>query len=315
MSLSPLGAGESYVLELSSYQLDLTAAARFDIAMLLNVTPDHLDRHGGMDGYLAAKRQIFRGRRRGAQTAVIGVDDDYGRALASELTGRRGWRVIPISSGQRVADGVYAIDGELYDTSSDRPDAPVCDLGPIDTLPGVHNWQNAAAAYAAARALGLAAAEIAPHLPTYPGLPHRQESVAIVNGVRYVNDSKATNGDAAARALACYQAIYWIAGGLAKDGGLDAIGPHTHRIRHAFLIGQAAEQFATELEGRVATTRSVDLTTALRAAHTLAQSERAPDAVVLLSPACASFDQWQNFMARGDAFRDLVRALAGEPDR
>ena len=314
LALTPLGTDGCYVLELSSFQLDLIHAARFDPAVLLNVTPDHLDRHGDIDGYVAAKRRIFR-RRRGAQTAVVGVDDEHGEALAAELEERPGWRVVRISSGRRLRRGVYALDGRLYDAADGRGPAKVADLRPIETLPGVHNRQNAAAAFAAARALGVAAAEAARHLPTYPGLPHRQETVATIGGVRYVNDSKATNGDAAARALACYRPIYWIAGGLAKADGLDAAVGHADRIRQAFLIGQAAERFARELDGRVAVTRAGDLASAVRAAHRLAQAEGLAGAVVLLSPACASFDQWKDFAARGEAFRSLVRELGDEARR
>ncbi len=307
LSLAPMGEDGIYVLELSSYQLDLTIEARFDIAVLLNISPDHLDRHGDMAGYVAAKRRIFRDRPSGDQTAVIGVDDDHGRALAAEIARQPSWRVIPISSGTALDDGVYVLEGVLFDAMSGGAATSICDLRGIETLPGAHNWQNAAAAYATARATGLDGPDIATRLATYPGLPHRQESVATIGGVRYVNDSKATNPDATARALACYDAIYWIAGGRAKDGGLKALAPYLDRIRHAFLIGEAAEPFAAELDGRVTLTRSGDLASAVKAAHDVAGGE---NAVVLLSPACASFDQWPNFMARGDAFRDMVAALA-----
>lgn len=317
LSLEPLRRGGMYVLELSSYQLDLIRAARFDIAVLLNISPDHLDRHGGMDGYVAAKKRIFRDRDSGGQIAVIGVEDAYGRALADEIAVRDGWRVIRISSGGRIDGGVYVIDGALFDTidgAGDRVgdgsgDGPVCDLGGVTTLPGAHNWQNAAAAYATARTLGLDPADIASRLATYPGLEHRQETVAEIGGVRYVNDSKATNPEATARALSSYDNIYWIAGGRAKDGGLGTVVPWLDRVRHAFLIGEAEAPFAAELGDRVACMRCGDLATAVAAAHDLAREEGVDGAVVLLSPACASFDQWKNFAVRGDAFRDMVRGL------
>ncbi len=306
LSLAPLSRGGIYVLELSSYQLDLCESARFDIGVLLNVSPDHLDRHGDMDGYVAAKLRQFRDSAQGSQIAVVGVDDAHGRSLAAELAGRPEWRVVPISVRERLGDGVSVIDGRLHDGISSEA---IGDLRSIETLPGAHNWQNAAAAYAVARALGMKAAQIVGRMVDFPGLPHRQELVAIIDGVRYVNDSKATNGEAAARALACYETIHWIAGGIAKEDGLAPVEPHLTHVSHAYLIGEAAERFAAELDGRVPVTRSNDLASAVRAAHLAA---REAGSVVLLSPACASFDQWANFAKRGDAFRDIVSTLASE---
>ena len=291
LSLAPLGADGAYVLELSSYQLDLTQRATVHTAVLLNLSPDHLDRHGDMDGYVAAKLRLFRERPGATQTAVIGVDDTRSRAIAEQLERDGHWRVVRISS---------------------RDTVPGCDWRNIPTLPGAHNWQNAAAAYAVARAEGIAPDAICAALQTYPGLPHRQELVATINSVRYVNDSKATNADAAAKALACYDTIYWIAGGLPKADGLGATLPFLNRIRHAFLIGKAAQEFGRTLAGRLPVTQSGTLQAALDAAHALAQKERRTGATVLLSPACASFDQWKNFEERGDAFRRIARALAGK---
>ncbi len=312
LSLAPLARDGVYVLELSSYQLDLIDAARFDIGVLLNISPDHLDRHGGMDGYVAAKRRLFRDRDQGKQIAIVGVDDEHGRSLAADLRRRRGWRVVPISVRERPKGGVSVIDGRLYEDGA--PEA-VGDLRPIPTLPGIHNRQNAAAAYAVARALGMAPEAIVERMASFAGLAHRQEVVAVIDGVRYINDSKATNGVAAARALACYDAVWWIAGGIAKEDGLVPVMPHLRQVRHAYLIGRAAEPFAAELEGRVPVTRSNDLASAVRAAHLAAREPRSPgspEPVVLLSPACASFDQWASFARRGDAFRDIVARLAAE---
>ncbi len=306
LSLAALSRGGIYVLELSSYQLDLCDRARFDIGVLLNVSPDHLDRHGDLNGYVAAKLRQFRDRAEGSQIAVVGVDDAHGRSLAADLTRRPGWRVVPISVGGRLPEGVSVIDGRLFDEPAAEA---IGDLRPIETLPGAHNWQNAAAAYAVARALGMEAAAIMERMASFAGLAHRQELIAIIDGVRYVNDSKATNGAAAARALACYESIHWIAGGIAKEDGLAPVGPHLSHVRRAYLIGEAAERFAAELDGRVPVTRSDDLGSAVRAAHLAA---REAGSVVLLSPACASFDQWANFAQRGDAFRDMVSALASE---
>ncbi|MCH8091237.1 MAG: UDP-N-acetylmuramoyl-L-alanine--D-glutamate ligase, partial [Proteobacteria bacterium] len=315
LAFDPPEDGGVFVLELSSYQLDLTHEAGFDVAVLLNISPDHLDRHGDLDGYIAAKRRIFRDRKPGLdarQTAIVGVDDSHGKSILAEIAARPGWRAVPISSGQRIDGGVYVIDGTLFDATGGAP-VEVCGLNRIPTLPGAHNWQNAAAAYAAARAVDVDAAAIADALAFYPGLPHRQEAVAEIGGVRYVNDSKATNAEAAAKALACYRAIYWIAGGEPKEGGIASIEPLFGRISHAFLIGEAAETFARSLDGKVAYTIAGDLENAVDGARRLAASEARAGAVVLLSPAAASFDQFANFGARGDAFRRLVLAFSGEP--
>ena len=284
LAFEPLGGDGTYVLEMSSYQLELTHSLVFDVAVLLNLSPDHLDRHGGMEGYAAAKERIFAGQK-ASHTAVVGTDDDHGRALLDDLRRTHPGTVVPIAS----ADGAGLPD--------------------VATLPGAHNRQNAAAASAVARAFGIDSEIIADGIRTYPGLAHRQEQIATLDGVSYVNDSKATNPDAAARALACYDAVYWIAGGLPKEGGLKALEPHFLRVRHAFLIGEAADSFARELEGRVAFTKSGDLANAVGQARTHARKEGLENPVVLLSPACASFDQFSDFEARGDAFRHLVEAL------
>ena len=314
LAFAPPGKDELLVLELSSYQLDLTENATFAIAILINVTPDHLDRHGSFEAYAGAKRRIFRDRAGGGQVAVVGVDDAHGRTLCDELASRGGWRVVPISSSRRLDDGVFAHDGNLFDATDGRAEE-VCGLATIATLPGVHNWQNAAAAFAACRAAGVDAQAIARGLASFPGLPHRQEAVLTIGDVRYVNDSKATNAEAAAKALACYQRIYWIAGGLAKEGGLAPVFPHLDRIQRVYLIGAAQGAFAESLAGKVRVRRCGDLANAVREAHVEAQADVEPCCVVLLSPACASFDQWKNFGTRGDAFRALVRGLAEETAR
>ena len=301
-------AGETVVLELSSYQLDLTQTATFDIAILLNVTPDHLDRHGDMAGYVAAKKRIFRtASGTGRQIAVIGIDDAYSLAAMTELSKNPAWQIIPVSVGQPVDGGVSVIDGELSDA-----DGNTCKIGHIDTLRGRHNWQNAATAWAVARARGLTPAQIASAFETYPGLPHRLEAVGEIGGIRYINDSKATNGEAAARALASFSNIYWIAGGVAKEDGLDPTVPYLPNVRRAFLIGDAAEAFGTALDGKVPVTMSGDLATAVKDAGRSAAADGADSPVVLLSPACASFDQYRNFTLRGDHFRELVSGLQGE---
>ena len=303
-----LGRDGVYVLEMSSYQLELVERLRFDVAVLLNITPDHLDRHGGMAGYVAAKRRLFNNQ--GADdAAIIGVDSAPTRAIAEALASEGRRNLVRIAVGHAVEGGVYAIDGVLHDAQ----DGFALDLRPILSLPGAHNWQNACAAYAACRALGLKREEIVAGLRSYPGLAHRQERVAEINGIAYVNDSKATNADAAEKALSSYDTIYWIAGGRAKEGGIAALESHFPRIVYAFLIGEAAPAFGATLQGKVPFSQCATLQRALDAAHALAQREKKQGAVVLLSPACASFDQWPSFEARGDAFRAQARALAGLP--
>lgn len=308
LALDPPGPTGAFVLEMSSYQLELTPSLVFNSSVLLNISADHLERHGGMQGYIAAKRAIFRGSP-AAATAVIGVDDEHCRRIAEALVAAGQRRVVPISGRTAIAGGVFVENGILCDATMDQPQ-PVLDLRCARALPGEHNAQNAAAAYAAVRALGLDVAQVRDGILSFPGLAHRQERIAEIAGVLYVNDSKATNADAAARALVCYDAIYWIAGGRPKVGGLDGIEPYLDRVRHAFLIGEAEADFARALEGRLAVTRCGSLDRAVAAATAAARADNLPGAVVLLSPACASFDQFRSFEARGAAFRALVEAIA-----
>jgi UDP-N-acetylmuramoylalanine--D-glutamate ligase len=305
LSLAPLGQDGIYVLEMSSYQLELTNSLVFEVALLLNITPDHLDRHGGMDGYIAAKERIFAGQT-ARQAAVIGIDDDICKRIADRLA-TRGHRVVPISAEHIASGGVYVAGTNLID-DIDRQQAAVLNLAGLPHLPGRHNWQNAAAAFAAARCLGVTAHAAARGITTFPGLAHRQELIATIEGVRYVNDSKATNADATEKALVCYEDILWIAGGVAKEGGIASLESCFPRLRHAFLIGEAAPAFAETLSGKAPFTRSGDLATAVRQARAMAK----PGNTVLLSPACASFDQFRDFEARGDAFRRLVEELQDE---
>jgi UDP-N-acetylmuramoylalanine--D-glutamate ligase len=310
LSFAPLGRDGTYVIEASSFQLELITSLAFDIAVLLNITPDHLDRHGDMAGYVAAKRHIF-ARQDGKAAAIIGVDDAICRDLCEEL--RRGpARVVPISVLQPVVGGVYVDQGWLVDATGAAP-TRVLDLAVAERLPGAHNWQNACAAYAAARACGVDAGTATAAICSFPGLAHRQELVGTIDGIRYINDSKATNADATEKALLCYPAIYWIAGGLPKAGGITPLAPYFGRLRHTFLIGRATEEFAETLDGSVPFTRCGDLATAVTAASEQARRDGVPGAVVLLSPACASYDQFKNFEERGDTFRHLVAALGEAP--
>jgi UDP-N-acetylmuramoylalanine--D-glutamate ligase len=309
LSLPPLGADGVYVLEMSSYQLELTQSLACDVAVLLNVTPDHLERHGGMAGYIAAKRRIFRHQRK-PQAAVIGVDDDVCRGILADLRAEGAQTLIPIASGSGAPGGVFVAEGWLIDDIAGTAHR-VVDLAGLPRLPGRHNAQNAAAAYAAARCLGVDTATSAAALLSFPGLAHRQELIAVIDGVRYVNDSKATNAEAAEKALACYDNVYWIAGGVAKEGGIAALAPLFPRIRRAFLIGAASDAFAAALEGRVPVSRCGTLAAAVAAAQRAAVADGLGRATVLLSPAGASFDQFANFAERGDTFRRLVEALPG----
>ena len=313
LDLWPTPVDDTYVLELSSYQLELTEHLRCAVAIILNVSPDHLERHGSLDRYVRAKRRILRNQR-ASDWAVLGVDDDHGRALHEELRERAQQRILPIAVGRALAQGIYVIDGQLYD-ALEGPGTAVADLRPIRSLRGAHNWQNAAAAFGAVRALGVAPEAIAAAMPSFQGLAHRLEPVATIDGVQFVNDSKATNPEAAARALASFDHIYWIAGGRPKEGGLASLMPWLDRVRHAYLIGEAAEGFARELEGRLPCTRSGDLGSAVRQAARAAFANRAGSPVVLLAPACASFDQFRDFEQRGETFKELVRQLQPHPVR
>ncbi len=305
LDLEPLGADGIYILELSSYQLALATRFAPDIAVWLNISPDHLDRHGDMAGYVAAKRKIF-GRTDGV--AVLGIDDELSFETFKALDADGGRHLVPVSLKLMPSGGVCVEGGVLRDVIGD--DAwPVVDLRLAQGLRGVHNWQNAACAFAAARALGVPSAVAGGAIISFPGLAHRMEPITTLNGIPFINDSKATNAQAAAQALACFDNIYWIVGGRPKDGGIDTLAPLFSHIAHAFLIGEAADAFARTLKGRVAVTRSGDLESAVRDAAAAATANPDNRGVVLLSPACASFDQWSDFEARGDAFRDAVNAL------
>jgi UDP-N-acetylmuramoylalanine--D-glutamate ligase len=307
----PLHAGAYYVIELSSYQLDLTSSLRLDVAVWLNTTPDHLDRHGDMTAYVAAKRRIFLNQGAG-DWAVIGVDDAYCAAVCTELTRAGMQHVAPISSGQALGRGVSALGGKLIDALSGRSEI-VAELAKAPALAGKHNAQNAAAAYAALRAFGVDQRIIAQALTTFPGLPHRLERAGVVEGVRFINDSKATNANAAAQALAVYPRVHWIAGGVAKEGGIGELEPFFPRMARAYLIGQSAGDFSDTLRGKVPVTMAGNLEAAVRLAFDDAKASGEPHSVVLLSPACASFDQFKSYEDRGEQFKKYVAALSEAP--
>lgn len=307
LSLAPLGADGWYVLEVSSFQLETIDDVPWTTGVFLNITPDHLDRYPGIDAYIAAKRRLLEGKGASA-AAIIGLDDVPSRALAESLTAAHR-QVIPISAAGPAPGGVSTAGGLIVDAIDGEPKT-VFDLAEAPALPGQHNWQNAAAAYAACRLADLTARQIVPGLSTFPGLMHRQQPVATVAGIRFVNDSKATNPDAAAKALGSYDTVYWIAGGRPKRGKFDALEPYLSRIRHAFLIGEAAPDLAKFLGSRVPSSQHTDLDAATTAAFDAAHADNIDDAVVLLAPACTSWDQFVNFEARGEAFIASVTAIA-----
>lgn len=312
LDLAPLHAGAYYVLELSSFQLDLTYSLRLDVAVWLNTAPDHIDRHGDMAHYAAAKRRVFANQGAG-DWAVVGVDDIHGAAACTELTRAAAQHVAAISSGQVLGRGVSALGEHLIDALHGRSET-VADLTQAPALAGRHNAQNAAAAYAAARALGVDPRIIAQALKTFAGLPHRLERAGTIAGVRFINDSKATNANAAAQALAVYPRVYWIAGGVPKDGGIEELAAFFPRMARAYLIGQAAGDFADVLRGKVNVVMAGHLEAAVKQAYSDARASGEPHPVVLFSPACASYDQFRSYEDRGDQFKALVAALS-EPLR
>lgn len=331
--------GAVYVIEVSSYQLDLTTRFAPDVAILTNVSPDHLDRHGGMEGYVAAKRRIFQAQGPEA-VALVGVDEDWGQGILSGLNGR----VITIcSSAHPRASGDPVLSqgqgaGDQDRGRTDEVDRPktwvpafagmsgieampgairaegriIADIAQARSLPGRHNAQNAAFAYAAARALGVSHEAAVKGLLTFPGLAHRMEAVGHIGPVRFINDSKATNADAARQALSAYPKVFWIAGGKPKDGGIDDLTDLFPRVTKAYLIGEAAQAFARTL-GDTPHVISNTMDAAVAAAAADAQAAGG-DQIVLLSPACASFDQFPDFEARGEAFRAAVLNLGAIPE-
>ena len=292
----PLEKGAAYVLELSSYQLDLNRRFGVDIGVWLNLTPDHLDRHGDMAGYAAAKAQLFADGK-AAQARIIGIDDAHIRALADNLA-QDGLPLVTL--GAQNADLIYLANA--FQDGSEN-----ISLADCAALPGAHNAQNAAAAFAVGHKLGLTQSQILAAFHSFGGMPHRLQMIADYQAIKFVNDSKATNVEATRHALAAFDNIYWIAGGRAKtdaDGqiGLDVLNPHFGNVRGAYLIGEAAQAFASALADNMPITVSGTLNQAVADAAMQAKSDHLEAPVVLLSPACASFDQFEDFEARGDAF-------------
>jgi UDP-N-acetylmuramoylalanine--D-glutamate ligase len=308
LSLAPPQTGQVHVIEISSYQIDLAPSLDPSVGVLINVSEDHLDRHGTLAHYAAVKERLVAGVQEGG-TAIVGVDDNWCQAVADRLD-RAGKNVVRVSVRRPLADGLY-VEAEQVMRAAGGSARAIAGVGQIGSLRGAHNAQNAACASGAALALGVTPAVIQQGLRMFPGLAHRMEEIGRKGRVLFVNDSKATNADSAAQALACFTDIFWIAGGKPKTGGLSTLTGFFPRMRKAYLIGEAAAGFASELEDRVPHVVAGTLERAVELAARDAEAADVKEPVVLLSPACASFDQFRNFEARGDAFRERVLALPG----
>ncbi len=308
LALEPFAARRVYVLEISSYQIDLAPSLKPTVGILLNVSEDHLDRHGTMENYAAIKALLPASVEAGG-TAVIGVDDRYTRAAADRIE-RAGKTVVRVSVEAPLRDGYYAEGSRIMRAMGGKAHA-AAQLAGIGSLRGQHNAQNAACAIAACVALGLDLPAIQKGLVSFPGLAHRMQEIGRKGRVLFINDSKATNADSAAKALGSFHDIYWIAGGKPKTGGITGLAEFFPRIRKAYLIGEAAKEFAATLDGKVPNQIDGVLSAAIDAATCDAEASDAKEPVVLLSPACASFDQYPNFEVRGKAFTDIVLAIPG----
>lgn len=305
MDLNPLPQDGIYVLEVSSYQLETAPTLHFNVSILLNITPDHLDRHGGMNGYIEAKKLIYKNATP-QDTLVISVDDASCLKIYEDLKASGKIRLVPISIGKALIDGIYVMEGMLYENAF-----PILNLQQFERLKGKHNWQNIMAAYSALRAMGLEADRIIPGIASFPGLAHRQQVVARYQNVLFINDSKATNAEAVEKVFDSYEgsSIYWLLGGRPKEGGISLLTPHFSKIKHAFVFGEATSLFSSTLRGHMAYTICQSLEEAVKKASSLAFQNQETNAIVLLAPACASFDQFKDFEARGEVFCEMVKEV------
>jgi UDP-N-acetylmuramoylalanine--D-glutamate ligase len=304
LDLAPPSAERVHVIECSSFQIDLTPSIDPTVGALINLTPDHLDRHGTMENYAAIKERLVAG----SEIALVGVDDAPSRAIAERLKGHDQSHVVTISAEPSPMSDIYVERRKIYVRYRDAIDV-LADLSEASALRGAHNGQNAAFACAVAQALDVSTAMMQRGVNTFPGLAHRMEQVARIGRTLFVNDSKATNADATEKALLSFSDIFWIVGGKAKEGGIEPLRPLFPRIAKAYLIGAASDAFAATLKGQVEFERCGVLETAIKAAARDASLSQAKEPIVLLSPACASYDQFANFEARGDRFRALVQEL------
>ena len=306
LSLAPPALHRTHVIECSSFQIDLAPTLDPTVGVLLNITPDHLDRHGTMENYAAIKQRLVAR----SATAVIAVEDEFTRASAARLE-KSGRHVIQVSGSGKLSPGFF-LDGTSIVRAGKTDAATIADLDGIGSLRGAHNAQNAAAAIATALSLGVSPEAMCAGLFTFPGLAHRMEEIGRAEKVLFINDSKATNADSAEKALSSFTgAIYWVAGGKAKEGGITSLKALFPRIAKAYLIGEASEDFSATLKGKVAHEKCGTLEVAVKKAAEDAMQSSEANPVVLLSPACASYDQYPNFEIRGDRFRELVRAIPG----
>ncbi len=308
LSLEPPRRGRVHVIEMSSYQIDLTPSLDPSVGILLNVSEDHIDRHGTLANYAAVKERLVAGVQPEG-TAIVGVDDIFSRNTADRIE-QAGKRVVRVSVKNPLASGIY-VERETILRASGGARSEIARIGGIGSLRGLHNAQNAACAAASALAMDVSLDVLQAGLRSFPGLTHRMEQVGRCGHVLFVNDSKGTNADAAAHALSSFADIFWIAGGKPKQGGITGLVEYFPRIRKAYLIGEAAEEFAKTLGDRVPHEISETLDVAVEHAARDADASGLADPVVLLSPACASFDQYRNFEIRGAKFRDLVTGLPG----
>lgn len=295
------------VLELSSFQIDLMPSLKPEVGILTNLTADHLDRHGTMENYAAVKARMFACMRKG-DTALIGVDDDYCRAIADQIPASATARRISVVND--LTEGVSAAEGVLRDKQQGKTIAEI-DLRSMPALKGRHNWQNACMAYGVASHFAVPVAKIEAAMNSFPGLAHRMQEIGTMGNITFVNDSKATNADAAEKALSSFENIYWIAGGIAKAGGIEPLKPLFSRITKAYLIGTAAPDFSKSLGSATPHVNSETLAQAVTQAVADAKADTQGKPVILLSPACASFDQYKNFEIRGQALVQLVASLPG----
>ena len=305
LSLEPPATDRVHVVEMSSFQIDLTPSLKPTIGVLLNISPDHLDRHGTMENYAATKERLIVG----SDLAVVGVDDEPSRAAATRRADS-GKPLRRISTEPLGSEGVFADRGTLVRVDA-RNSGSLADLSGTRSLRGEHNAQNAAAAVAVADALGVPPEKIRSGLYTFPGLPHRMEEVGRRGPAIFVNDSKATNADSTEKALASFERVLWILGGKPKEGGIEMLRPYFPKVDRAYLIGEASNTFAGTLGDEVPYLDCGTLERAVTAAAEDAARSTADEPVVLLSPACASYDQFKNFEERGNRFRELVQALPG----
>jgi UDP-N-acetylmuramoylalanine--D-glutamate ligase len=310
-NMPELGNNATYIFETSSFQLDLMEQTHFHIASLLNITPDHLDRHNDMPGYIAAKKRIFNNQTKD-DYAVIGVDNANSKKLYEELKNNPEFkaRLVPISTKIVLKDGISIIDNVLYNNIEKNSEIH---LGVLPNLKGEHNAQNIAVAFANCFLSEINEENIIGAIRSFEGLSHRMKLIGKIDNINFINDSKATNAESTENALKSFENIYWILGGKSKDGGIEILEPYFPKINHAFLIGEASEEFAKVLDGKVEYSKCGDLENAFKIAHKKAQNDKENiEKNILLSPACASFDQWKNFEVRGDYFCKLVKELVAD---